>query len=43
MASPEIMANPSQLQRYWQEQQELQANIEKLYARWDELERRRQG
>ncbi len=43
MASPEIMTNPSQLQRYWQEQQELQANTEKLYARWDELERRRQG
>ena len=43
MASPEIMTNPSQLQRYWQEQQELQVNTEKLYARWDELERRRQG
>jgi len=43
MATPEVVANPSQLQRYWQEQQEAQAAIEQLYDRWNELERRRQG
>jgi ABC transport system ATP-binding/permease protein len=43
MASPEVVANPTQLQRYWQEQQELQEKTEQLYNRWDELERRKQG
>jgi len=43
MASPEVVANPGQLHRYWQEQQDLQATTEHLYDRWDELERRRQG
>jgi ABC transport system ATP-binding/permease protein len=43
MASPEAMADQSRLQRYWQEQQDLQAKTEQLYERWDELERRRQG
>ena len=43
MLSPEVMANSSQLQQYWQEQQELQAQTEQLYDRWDELEQRRQG
>jgi ATP-binding cassette subfamily F protein uup len=43
MASPEVMANPAQLHRYWEEQQELQTKTEQLYDRWDELERRRQG
>jgi ATP-binding cassette subfamily F protein uup len=43
MLSPEVMANSSQLQQYWQEQQELQTQTEQLYDRWDELEQRRQG
>jgi ATP-binding cassette subfamily F protein uup len=43
MASPEVVTNPSQLQRYWQEQNELQTTTEQLYDRWDELERLRQG
>lgn len=43
MASPEVVTNPSQLQRYWQEQHELQTTTEQLYDRWDELERLRQG
>jgi Protein chain release factor A len=43
MASPEVMANPAQLHRYWEEQQELQTKTEQLYDRWDELEQRRQG
>jgi ABC transport system ATP-binding/permease protein len=43
MASPEVIANPAQLQRYWQEQQEVQTKTEQLYDRWNELEQRRQG
>lgn len=43
MIDPEVMADPAQLQRYWQEQQEVQARIERLYERWDELEQRKQG
>ena len=43
MASPRVMADPAQLHRYWEEQQELQTKAEQLYDRWDELEQRRQG
>ncbi|MDR2550243.1 MAG: ABC-F family ATP-binding cassette domain-containing protein [Desulfobulbus sp.] len=43
MAAPEVVANPGQLQRYWQEQLEMQAQTELLYDRWNELERIRQG
>ena len=42
MNAPEVMANPSQLQQYWQEQQTLQAETDQLYDRWDELEQRKQ-
>ena len=38
-----VMADPAQLHRYWEEQQELQTKAEQLYDRWDELEQRRQG
>ncbi len=43
MKATEVMANPSQLQQYWQEQQNLQAETDQLYDRWDELEQRKQG
>lgn len=43
MASPEIVANPSELQKHWQEQQELQDKIDRLYDRWNELDARKQG
>ena len=43
MADPEVMADPGRLQRYWQEQQEVQTQIERLYDRWHELEQIRQG
>jgi ATPase components of ABC transporters with duplicated ATPase domains len=43
MADPETVADPGRLQRYWQEQQEVQARTELLYDRWNELERLRQG
>ncbi|MCL2789167.1 MAG: ABC-F family ATP-binding cassette domain-containing protein [Desulfobulbus sp.] len=42
MAEPEVAANPGQLQRYWQEQQTVQAQTERLYDRWNELEQLRQ-
>ncbi len=41
MNAPEVMANPTQLQQYWQEQQTLQAATDQLYNRWDELEQRK--
>ena len=43
MAAPEVVANPGQLQRYWQEQQTVQTQTERLYDRWNELEQLRQG
>lgn len=43
MSDPEVMANSTQLQQCWQEQQQLQAETERLYDRWDELEQRRLG
>jgi len=43
MNAPEVMANPTQLQQYWQEQQKLQSETDQLYNRWDELEQRKQG
>ncbi|MDD2463373.1 MAG: ABC-F family ATP-binding cassette domain-containing protein [Desulfobulbus sp.] len=43
MVDPEVIANPDQLQRYWQEQQNLQAETDCLYDRWNELEQRKQG
>lgn len=41
MNAPEVMANPAQLQQYWQEQQTLQTATDQLYNRWDELEQRK--
>ena len=41
--APEVMANSTQLQQYWQEQQTLRAETDQLYDRWDELEQRKQG
>ncbi|NLX19663.1 MAG: ABC-F family ATP-binding cassette domain-containing protein [Desulfobulbus sp.] len=43
MASPGIMTNPTELQKYWQEQQELQDKIDRLYDRWNELDARKEG
>ncbi len=43
MNAPEVMANPAQLQQFWQEQQSLQTKTDQLYDRWDELERHKQG
>lgn len=43
MTEPEVMADPNRLHRYWLEQQEVQARVEQLYDRWDELEQLRLG
>nr|WP_240195057.1 ABC-F family ATP-binding cassette domain-containing protein [Desulfobulbus rhabdoformis] len=43
MADPEVMADAEGLQQHWQEQQELQTEIDRLYDRWDELEQQKQG
>jgi ATP-binding cassette subfamily F protein uup len=43
MVDPEVMADSGRLQQYWQEQQELQAQTDSLYDRWNELEQRKQG
>ncbi len=41
MNSPEVMADAVQLQHYWEEQQTLQTEADRLYDRWDELEQRK--
>ncbi len=38
MVSPEAVADPQLLQDYWNEQEQLQNETGKLYARWEELE-----
>lgn len=38
LADPEITADHERVEKYWQEQQGLQAEVEKLYDRWQELE-----
>ncbi len=41
MNTPEVIADAPRLEQYWKEQQDLQAETERLYDRWDELEQRR--
>jgi len=43
MALPEIVSNPDELAECWQELQEAQAEVERLYDRWDELEEKKNG
>ena len=43
MALPEIVSNPDELAECWQELQEAQAEVERLYRRWDELEDKKNG
>ncbi len=43
MALPEIVSNPDELAECWQELQEAQAEVERLYDRWDELEGKKNG
>lgn len=43
MVLPEIVSNPDELAECWQELQEAQAEVERLYNRWDELEEKKNG
>ncbi len=43
MTGSEAVANPQLLQEYWQEQEQLQTEVEQLYARWEELEELKAG
>lgn len=43
MDEPATVANPGKLDEYWQEMQEVEQEVDQLYARWDELEVKMQG
>ncbi len=43
MASSEVVSNPQLLQEYWDEQEQLKQDVEKLYARWEELDEMKLG
>ena len=38
LADPEVVADHDRVGKYWAEQQQLQAEVEQLYERWQELE-----
>ena len=38
LADPQIIADHTKVSQYWQEQQELEREVEQLYSRWEELE-----
>ncbi len=38
LADPEIVADHDRVSQYWQEQEQVQAEVEQLYDRWQELE-----
>ena len=38
LTDPEIVADHDLVDQYWNEQQKLQAEVDKLYDRWQELE-----
>ena len=43
MAQPEIVSNPDELAECWQDLKEAQAEVDRLYNRWDELEGKKNG
>lgn len=43
MTTPEAASDPALLEDYWKEEQQLQGEVDQLYARWDELEQCKQG
>jgi ATP-binding cassette subfamily F protein uup len=43
MELPEIVSNPEALAQCWQEVEAAQAEVERLYDRWDELEEKKNG
>jgi ATP-binding cassette subfamily F protein uup len=43
MEQPEIVSDPTELARCWQELEAAQVEVERLYYRWDELEEKKGG
>jgi ATP-binding cassette subfamily F protein uup len=43
MELPEIVSSPGELAQCWQELESAQAEVERLYHRWDELEGKKNG
>ncbi|MEK6201071.1 MAG: ATP-binding cassette domain-containing protein, partial [Desulfobulbaceae bacterium] len=43
MELPEVVSAPQELARCWKELEEAQAEVERLYNRWDELEEKKGG
>ena len=43
MEEPEIVSDPTELARCWQELEAAQVEVERLYNRWDELEEKKSG
>lgn len=43
MALPEIISSPDELAQCWQELEMAQAEVERLYSRWDQLEGKKNG
>ena len=42
IGSPEVTADPARLQETWLELEKVQAQVEHLYARWEELEQKKE-
>lgn len=43
MELPDIISDPDELSRCWQELESTQLEVERLYSRWDELEGKKSG
>jgi len=43
MEQPEMVSQPEELAQCWQELETAQAEVERLYSRWDELEEKKNG
>ena len=41
MTEPKVMSNAALLEKNWQRQEELSAQVEELYLRWHELEEKK--
>lgn len=43
MEKPEVVSHPTHLQEWYEKLQKAEAEVEKLYARWEELEKKNNG
>jgi len=43
IADPSLAANPEKLQEVWSELEQVKNDVEGLYLRWDELERKKKA